>query len=120
MGKHKMLQFGIAMKANLCQRHFLKLRTLRSPVQRNLSWRNVTKSTGSVKAKVVFGVTSVSGCIGIYYTHGFSNIIDFMPIAHCESVIPLNKHDTDEIEENKNAITGKSSGDESDFNKRYV
>ena len=84
-----MLQFWMGIKPNICQRHLLKLKNAHPSFRRNLFAGNLIKNKSfSVKAKVVFGVTSLSGCFGYHYAFGFENITNIIPVAQCESVLP--------------------------------
>ena len=86
-----MLQFWMSIKPNVCQRHLLKFKHAYPSFRRNLSVGNLIKSQSfSVKAKVAFGVTSLTGSIGYHYVFGFENIKNVIPVAQCESVLPLN------------------------------
>ena len=80
-----MIQFWIS-KPNLCQRHFLKLKSLQHPLKRNFSVRSVTKPLLASKTKVCFGVITFSTCAGYAYTTEYKSIANIIPTALSESI----------------------------------
>ena len=109
-----MIQFWMSMKPNLCQRHFLTLKSLRRPLVRDFSVRNIAKPLLTVRTKVSIGVITFSGCAGYIYLSEFKNITNLIPTAHCESIQQHN-----ETSEKKSIVDSTKNHDISD-KERFV